>query len=95
MNLQAICYLGLLRFPEQLELSLALLPDPARQDATKLLESIKTLPKSELKQRWEKLREEESLALRRTAQDRGGLALDELSPALRPWWVSWITDQHG
>ena len=95
MNLQVICYLGLLRFPEQLEPILALLPDGSREETTKFLESVKGLPKAELIQRWGKLREEESADLRRTAHDRAGLELDELAPSLRAWCVSWIADQHG
>lgn len=95
MNLQTICYLGLLRFPEQLEPSLALLPEAERGEATKLLGKLKGLPKSELIQRWAKLREEELAVLQRTAAERAGLQLDELPPSIRPWCVSWIADHNG
>ncbi len=95
MNLQVVCYIGLLRFPEQLEPALSLLPDPERDEAKKFLDSVKSLPKAELTHRWAKLREEEAAALQRTAYDRAGLVLDELSTSIRPWCVSWIADQHG
>lgn len=95
MNLQAICYLGLLRFPEQLEPSLALLPEAERAEGTKILETLKGLSKAELMQRWGKLREEELAVLQRTAAERAGLQLDELPPSIRPWCVSWIADHNG
>ena len=95
MNLQAICYLGLLRFPEQLEPSLALLPEAERAEASKLLETVKGLPKAELMQSWAKLREEELAVLQRTASERAGLQLDELPPSIRAWCVSWIADHNG
>jgi hypothetical protein len=95
LNLQVFCYVGLLRFSEQLEPALALLPDAQREEATKFLETVKGLPKAELIQRWAMLREDESAVLRRTAHDRAGLELDELAPSVRAWCVSWIADQHG
>jgi hypothetical protein len=95
LNLQVVCYMGLLRFPEQLEPALALLAEAEREEAKKFLDSVKALPKAELMQRWAKLREEEAAALQRTAYDRAGLMLEELAPSIRPWCVSWIADQHG
>lgn len=95
MNLQVFCYVGWLRFPEQLEACLALLPEAQREEATRFLASMKGLPKAELIRRWGKLREEESAGLRRYAYERAGIQLDELPPALRPWCVSWLADQHG
>lgn len=93
--MQAVCYIGLLRFPEQLEPALALLPDGQRDEATKFLATIRSLPRAELVQRWGKLREEEVAVLRRTAYERAGLQLDQLAPSIRAWCVSWIADQHG
>lgn len=95
MNLQVFCYVGLLRFPEQLEACFALLPEAQREEATKFLATVKGLPKAELIRRWGKLREEESAGLRRYAYERAGIQLDELPPAVRPWCVSWLADQHG
>lgn len=95
MNLQVFCYVGLLRFPEQLEPTLALLPDTLREEATKFLATVKGLPKAELIPRWGKLREEEAAVLRRNAYERTGIQLDELPLTVRPWCVSWLADQHG
>lgn len=95
MNFVAFCYLGLLRFPEQLEGSLALLPDAERERATNFLASVKDLPKPELLQRWSKLRNEESLAVRQHVFERSGIPLEKLPPSLREWLVDWLADQNG
>lgn len=94
MNLEAFCYLGLLRFPEQLEPSLTLLPNGMKEEATKFLATVKDLPKAELIQRWARLREQEWDALRGKALERTGLQLDQLAPSLRLWCGSWVIN-HG
>lgn len=92
MNVESVCLLGLLFSPEQLESSLKLLADPIREEAEKVLSSLKELPKPELLRRWAKLREEEWTKLGR---DASGLQLDAVAPALRLWFSSWLVDQHG
>jgi hypothetical protein len=93
LNVEAFCYLGLLRFPEQLEGSLALLPDGDREQASNLLASVKELPHAELLQRWSKLRNEEAQALHQHVVERTGIPLEALPPSLREWLVAWLTDQ--
>jgi hypothetical protein len=95
LNIEAFCYLGLLRFAEQLEPSLALLPDSERAEATSLLASIKDLPKTDLLQRWSKLRSDEYAAISRDAQQQSGVRLEDLPPAVREWWVAWLERQNG
>ena len=94
MNVEAFCYLGLLRFPEQLEASLALLPDSDREQASNLLASVKELPHAELLQRWSKLRNEEAVALHKDVDERTGIPLEAVPPSLREWLVAWLTDQN-
>ena len=94
MNVEAFCYLGLLRFPEQLEASLALLPDSDREQASNLLANVKELPHAELLQRWSKLRNEEAVALHQHVVERTGIPLEALPPSLREWLVAWLTDQN-
>jgi hypothetical protein len=94
LNVEAFCYLGLLRFPEQLEASLALLPDGDREQASNLLAGVKELPNAELLQRWSKLRNEESVALHKDVYERTGIPLEAVPPSLREWLVAWLTDQN-
>ncbi|MGE5735786.1 MAG: hypothetical protein ACM34E_11905 [Acidobacteriota bacterium] len=94
MNVEAFCYLGLLRFPEQLEASLALLRDGDREQASNLLASVKELPNAELLQRWSKLRNEEAVALHKDVDERTGIPLEAVPPSLREWLVAWLTDQN-
>jgi hypothetical protein len=94
LNVEAFCYLGLLRFPEQLEAALALLPDGDREQASNLLASVKELPNAELLQRWSKLRNEESVALHKDVYERTGIPLEAVPPSLREWLVAWLTDQN-
>ena len=95
MNLDVFCYVGLLRFPEQLEAALALLRDEERTQVTSLLASIKDLPEKELLQKWSSLREQEYDTLRRKALEQAGVRLNELTPSLRDWFVSWLSHQDG
>jgi len=94
LNVEAFCYLGLLRFPEQLEASLALLPDSDREQASNLLANVKELPNAELLQRWSKLRNEEAVALHKDVDERTGIPLEAVPPSLREWLVAWLTDQN-
>lgn len=94
MNLEVFCYLGLICFPEQLPLSLALLSDQQKTEATSFLETVRDLPRAELVRRWSRLREGEWAALRRVAA-QSGIRLDDLAPSLRPHYEAWILDQNG
>jgi len=94
LNIEAVCYLGLLRYPEQLEPALALLQETVRTEAVTFLASIKGLSREELLRRWSKLRAEEYSALRRDVQRRCGIGIDQLPPSLREQWVEWLTNQH-
>lgn len=94
MNLEVFSYVGLLRFPEQLKSSLALLPELQRAEATAFLATIKDLPRTELLRKWSRLRENESAAIRRDAYERTGIRLDELPPSFREGCVSWWLDQN-
>ena len=94
MNLQVFCYLGLLRFAEQLEPALAMLPESERQEASNFLASIKALPSSEWVRRWSNLRTEEYAALRSDFQRRSGISVDDLPPSLREQWVDWQAENH-
>jgi hypothetical protein len=95
LNLEVFCYLGLLRFPEQLEPSLALLPEPERAEAVSLMGTLKALPRAELLRRWGRLRGEEFAAALRQAQEQTGMRLDQLPPSLRPWIISRLADHDG
>lgn len=95
MNIEAFCYLGLLRFPEQLQSSMALLAEDEREAAGNLLATVKELPKSELLLRWSRLRAEEAATLQQKAHQQCGIGIDELPPSLREWWTSWLSDQNG
>ena len=94
MNLEVLCYLGLLKFSERLDALIALLPGPSKAEATALLQKLKVVPKAELLQRWAKLRDEEYIAMRQELYDKTRVSLDEVSPAVRVWCVSWLADQH-
>jgi len=95
VNLPVFCYLGLLRFPEQLEPSLALLPEEQRAEAANILASVKDRPRAELLQRWSRLREDECAALRQNAHRQFGIRLDEMAPPVKEWCLSWWADQNG
>jgi hypothetical protein len=95
LNLEALCYLGLLRFPQQLEPSLSLLSDGLKAEAMNFLATLKGLSREELLQRWARLREDEYVSLRRDLYARTGVQLDELPPSLQPWCLSWWADQNG
>lgn len=94
MNLEVFLYVGLLRFPQQLELSLSLLPEELNSEATKLYASLKDLPKGELRRRWAKLREEEQATMSKTAYERSGIRLESLPPGIRDWCVSRLEDSN-
>jgi len=95
LNLESVCLLGLLRSPEQLESSLKLLADPVREEADKIVESLKPLPKDGQVQRWAKLREKEWAELEQVARERVGVTLGGVAPTFRMWLASWLVDQHG
>lgn|GEM_PF-2329576 len=95
MNLHAFCYLGLLRFPEQLELSLALLPEGQKAEAGNILASVKDLPKTELLQKWSRLRDDERAAVRQNAYRQFGIRLDDMVPSVKEGCLSWLADQNG
>ena len=92
--LSALCYLGLLRFPEQLEPALTVLPEAERTEALALLADVKGLPKAEVLQRWSTLRSEEYTALLRDCRNRTGVRIDEAPPSVREQWVDWFMNQH-
>lgn len=95
MNLEVFCYIGLLRFPEQLQASLLLLPEEQRTEAQHILESIKALPVSELIHKWSQLREAEHSVLRRMAYSKTGLKLEAFEPTIRQYFITRFIDQHG
>ena len=95
MNLHVFCYLGLLRFPEQLEPSLALLREGERAEAANILASVKDLPRTELLQKWSRLREDERAAVRQNAYKQFGIRLDDMAPPVKEWCLSWLADQNG
>ena len=94
MNLEVFCYLGLLCFPEQLPLSLALLPDEERAEAQTFLESVRELPPPELGRKWARLREGEWAVLRRLAA-QNGMRLEQVPSFLRPLYLASLLDQNG
>ena len=87
--------MGLLKLPEQLEPSLALLPDSVKAEAEAILAKLKPLSRAELLQKWGTLRDTEYVAMRRDVSQHLGIRLDELAPALQTWCVSWWTDHNG
>lgn len=89
------CYLGLVRFPEQLDASLSLFPNDAKAEVSRILATLKPLSRAELVQRWARLRDEEYVAMRRDLVSQLGFHLDELNPSLQPWCISWWANQHG
>ena len=95
MNLEVFCYVGLLRFPEQLEPSLSILPDPLKAEAETILAKLKPLSRAELLREWGTLRDAEYIAMRRGIRQRLAIELDELPPAIQTWCVSWWIDQNG
>ena len=95
MNLEVFCYVGLLRYPEQLQASLAMLCEEQRSAASKFLVGVKDLPKPELLRRWAKLRETELAVLSRKARERAGVSLDEMAPTAKQWCLEWLIDRDG
>ena len=95
MNLEVFCYVGLLRFPEQLEPSISLLPDSLKAEAEATLEKLKPLSEVELLQKWGTLRDAEYVAMRRGILERQGIELGELPPAIQTWCASWWADHNG
>jgi hypothetical protein len=95
LNLEVFCYIGLLRFPEQLEPSLAILPNSMKAEADELLAKLKPLSQPELLQRWGSLRDTEYVAMRSGVSQRLGVELDALPPALQTWCASWWADHNG
>jgi hypothetical protein len=97
LDLKAFCYLGLLRFPEQMERSLALMPEDLRTEASNFLATVKDLPRTELVHRWSQLRSEEASVLARKSYQMGGFRPDDLSSVLRDWYTAWLSDRidHG
>ena len=95
MNPEVFVYLGLLRFPEQLERSVALLPEELRSEVAGLLEKAKVLPRTELVEKWSKLRETESASMSGNARERFGVYLGQLPPVFRDWIASRLVDEHG
>ena len=95
MNLYVFCYLGLLRFPEQLEPSLALLPEGQRAEAANILASVKDLSRAELLQRWSRLCEDERVAVHQNAYKEFGIRLDDMAPPVQAWCLSRLVDQNG
>jgi hypothetical protein len=94
LNLEVFCCLGLLKFPEQMELSMNLLVENDKAEATRLLEAMKALSAAELVQKWSSLRSAEYLAVNREVHNLSGVHLDDLPPALREWWSLWAEHQH-
>lgn len=94
MNPEVFCYLGLLRFPEQLEASLAVLPELERQRVVAVLAQLKDLPKSELIARWGRQRELEYVDMRRAAFERRRINLDELTPTLAQLCTGWLSNLY-
>lgn len=92
--LKVFCYLGRVRFPEQLEPTLALLPDAEREEASTFLAELKEISNTELLRRWSDLRSEEYTAIMRGLQQRGGVSIDDLPPSVREQWVEWLRKQH-
>lgn len=92
MNQEVFCYLGLLRFPEQLERSLGLLPEVERQQVAVILAKLKDLPRAELISRWARQREAEYVDMRRALYQRSGINVDELPPAVSQFCSSWLGD---
>jgi hypothetical protein len=95
LNIQVFCYLGLLRFPEQLERSLALLTEPERAKAEEFLVSVKGRTRSQLLQQWSSLRDGEALELRQRLQKNYGIELDKLAPIARRWCLDRLIYQNG
>jgi hypothetical protein len=95
LNLEVFCCIGLLCFPEQLERSLPLLPDAEHEQAQKLVAEFRALPRSEVLQRWSKLRSEEYARMSRDLRQEYGIDLDHLPPSLHPWCSSWWAEHHG
>jgi hypothetical protein len=94
LNPEVFCYLGLLRFPEQLEASLAVLPELERQRVAAVLAQLKDLPKSELIARWGRQRELEYVDMRRAAFERRRINLDELTPTLAQLCTGWLSNLY-
>lgn len=94
MNAEVFCCLGLLKFPEQLEATLDILPETEKTEVSRLLAEMKDRPKQDLLDRWSKIRGEEHAALRKNVEDLSGVSLEDLPPALREWWLLWAEHQH-
>ena len=95
MNIEVFCYLGLLRFPEQLVPCLSLMSDSRKAEAEDMLAKLQPLSKAELLQQWGTLRDTEYDAMRRGVSERLGIELDELPPALQVWCICWWADHNG
>lgn len=95
MNLEVFCYIGLLRFPEQLQSSLLLLSEEQRTEAQRILEGIQALPATELVRKWSQLREGEDAALRQMVSAKAGLKLSAFEPTIRQYFITQFIDQNG
>jgi hypothetical protein len=95
LNIEVFCYVGLLRFPEQLEPSLELLPELDRAKAEEFLASVKGWSRSQLLQGWASLRGREALALRQRLQSDYGIELEKLAPIARRWCLERLIYQDG
>jgi hypothetical protein len=95
LNLEVFCYVGLLRFPEQLDPSLALLPENERAKAKEFLASVRDLSRAQLLREWAVLRDREALVLRQQAKKEFGIDLEMLAPIARRWCLERLNHRHG
>jgi hypothetical protein len=95
LNIEVLCYVGLLRFPEQLETSLAMLPEPEKAKAEEFLASVKGRTRSQLLQEWSSLRGREALELRQRLLNDYGIELEKLAPIARRWCLERLIYQNG
>ncbi len=93
-SLNVFCFLGRLKFTEQLESVLGLLSETEKEKALRIHADIKELPKAELLRRWSNLRAEEYGGLIRDIRQRSGIRIDEIPPSLREQWVDWLRKRH-
>jgi hypothetical protein len=79
------CYAALLKNPQTIDAQLALLPDERRSQIQMLMKELGTLPKADLRQRWEKMRKTEAKAKKSALVERYGSEFRTFSPRLQTW----------
>jgi hypothetical protein len=95
MNVEALCYAGLLAFPEALRACIGVLAEPDRSAAEATVSELEKLTRAELIERWGRLREGEWEQAARRAREATEGRFDALPPYAQAWVLSEMADGDG